>query len=55
MRLMLKEQNIPCISLHGGTRPTQRKGLLDKYQNGDVNILICTDLGSRGINTVRVS
>lgn len=52
---MLTDNNIPCIAVHGETRPMHRKGLMDKYQNGNVNIMICTDLGSRGINTIRVS
>jgi superfamily II DNA/RNA helicase len=50
----LKEQGIKCVKLHGETSPAHRKGLLDKYHNGDVDVIICTDLGSRGINTIRV-
>lgn len=55
MQIYFKDNNIPCITLHGEKKPYTRKGLIDKYQNGDVNVIICTDLGSRGINTIRVS
>jgi len=54
MKVFLTQNQIECVKVHGETRPTLRKGLLDKYQSGEVNVLISTDLGSRGIDTIRV-
>ncbi len=31
-----------------------REGLFDKFQNGEVDLLICTDIASRGLDTIRV-
>jgi len=49
----LRENDIPCVALHGSCKPGIRKGLMQKYQDGEVNVLVATDLGSRGINTIR--
>lgn len=54
MYALLMQNQIKCVKVHGETKPTVRIGLLDQYQSGEVDVLICTDLGSRGINTVRV-
>jgi hypothetical protein len=54
MKHFLKDNSIPFVSVHGEQKPSDRKGLLNKYQNGDVDVIVCTDLGSRGINTIRV-
>jgi len=55
LSLHLQENHIDCISLNGRMPPSTRKGRMDMYQSGEVGILVCTDVGSRGIDTIRVS
>jgi len=50
----LQKQGIKCTVVTGKIPLGERKGLIDAYLEGEVNVLICTDLASRGINTVRV-
>ena len=32
----------------------ERDGRFEEFQNGAVNILVCTDIASRGLDTLRV-
>lgn len=54
LSLYLMENNLPCIGLSAILRPAERKGRIDKYKNGESQILVCTDLASRGIDTPNV-
>lgn len=51
----LKEQGIACVAYHGGMDQPQRELALIKFRNGSVQTLICTDLGSRGLDIDGVS
>ncbi|KAH9278967.1 ATP-dependent RNA helicase DDX1 [Echinococcus granulosus] len=39
-----------CVCLHSDRNPAERKTNLQKFKNGDVNFLICTDVAARGID-----
>jgi superfamily II DNA/RNA helicase len=49
----LATKGIDCIAVHGKIKPGERRGLLQIYLNGEVDVMVCTDLGSRGIDTIR--
>ncbi|KAK7080640.1 hypothetical protein SK128_003346 [Halocaridina rubra] len=49
----LNENGISCINLHGGMNAGLRKGRFMKFQRGEEIALSCTDLTSRGLDTVR--
>ena len=46
----LKEANFESISYHGGMEQDDRERALIKFRNGSHHTLICTDLGSRGLD-----
>lgn len=50
----LNENDLPCLRLNKTLGPYQRLTQLDKFQNGDYDIVSCTDLASRGLDTKRV-
>ncbi|VDD76261.1 unnamed protein product [Mesocestoides corti] len=39
-----------CVCLHSDRSPVERKANLQKFKNGDVKFLICTDVAARGID-----
>lgn len=43
------------MAVHGRMPLKHRVGRVEFYQRGEINVLISTDLASRGIDTVRVS
>lgn len=53
--MFLNENGIEAINLHGDMLYDIRQGQFKKYQDGLVNILVTTDIGSRGLNTTRVN
>lgn len=53
--MFLNENGIKAINLHGDMLYDIRQGRFKKYQDGSVNILVTTDVGSRGLNTIRVN
>jgi superfamily II DNA/RNA helicase len=48
----LLDKKVPCIGLTAKLDSSQRDGRIDKYKNGEAHILVCTDLASRGIDTI---
>ena len=36
---------------HGNLPPIQRASIIEKFTTGDINILVCTDLAARGLDT----
>jgi len=52
--LFLNENGIEAVNLHGDMPYDLRLGKFKKYQDGLVNIMVSTDVGSRGLNTIRV-
>lgn len=51
----LKEQGFYLKSFHGGLDQKQREQALHQFCNGSVNILVCTDLASRGLDIPSIS
>lgn len=52
--LFLKENGIKCINLNGEMNLNIRKDMFINFQKGNVNVISCTDVGSRGLDTTRV-
>ena len=51
----LNERGITCVSYHGGLEQDQRDRALIKFRNGSAPTLVCTDLGSRGLDIPEVN
>lgn len=51
----LKEQGFYLKCFHGGLDQKQREHALHQFSNGSVNILVCTDLASRGLDIPSIS
>lgn len=45
-----KNRDLTCVCLHGDRRPQERKANLQKFKDGQVRFLICTDVAARGID-----
>lgn len=52
--LFLNENGVSCINLNGAMPEAIRTGMFKQFQSGKVNVISCTDVGSRGLDTVRV-
>ena len=50
LALMLRNLGFPAISLHGQMSQPKRLGALTKFKSGSRDILICTDVASRGLD-----
>eukprot|EP01053_Blabericola_migrator_P006352 Blabericola_migrator_1__6351@NODE_31_length_18777_cov_137_037787_g27_i0_p3_GENE_NODE_31_length_18777_cov_137_037787_g27_i0NODE_31_length_18777_cov_137_037787_g27_i0_p3_ORF_typecomplete_len789_score187_42DEAD/PF00270_29/7_1e46DEAD/PF00270_29/5_6Helicase_C/PF00271_31/1_4e29ERCC3_RAD25_C/PF16203_5/1e10ResIII/PF04851_15/3_2e08ResIII/PF04851_15/7_3e02AAA_19/PF13245_6/1_8e03AAA_19/PF13245_6/0_11AAA_19/PF13245_6/1_4e02UTP25/PF06862_12/4_5e03UTP25/PF06862_12/0_0081SNF2_N/PF00176_23/0_034CMS1/PF14617_6/1 len=46
----LKRQGYGVVALHGGRSQDNRETSLDQFKNGDVNILVATDVAGRGLD-----
>lgn len=53
--MFLNENNIECININGQMAVPLKLGKFDLFRNGSVNVLSCTDIASRGLDTLRVS
>ena len=51
----LNDRGITCVSYHGGLEQDQRERALIKFRNGSAPTLVCTDLGSRGLDIPEVN
>lgn len=51
----LEKSNYNVISIHGDKKQFQRQEAIQKFTNGDVPILIATDVASRGLDFPKVS
>mmetsp|Transcript_40710 Transcript_40710/g.69514 ORF Transcript_40710/g.69514 Transcript_40710/m.69514 type:complete len:541 (+) Transcript_40710:157-1779(+) len=50
LALMLRNLGFPAICLHGQMSQPKRLGALTKFKSGGRDILICTDVASRGLD-----
>ena len=50
LAIMLRNLGFPAICLHGQMSQPKRLGALHKFRSGDRDILICTDVASRGLD-----
>ena len=53
--MFLNQNGVSCGNLNGKMLFDIRAGKLQQFQSGQVDVISCTDIGSRGINTTRVS
>lgn len=53
--MFLNENNIECININGKMAVALKMGKFDMFKSGKVNVLSCTDIASRGLDTIRVS
>lgn len=51
----LNDNGIPCLRLNKEISDKERYDQLERFQSGECDVISCTDLGSRGLDTVRVS
>lgn len=51
---MLDEMGVPHLRLQGEMPAVVRAGVFRSFQKGMVDVLVCTDIGSRGLDTSRV-
>jgi ATP-dependent RNA helicase DeaD len=51
----LKAKNIKAIGIHGGLSQGTRSRNLDQFNNFRANVLVCTDVASRGLHIDNVS
>ncbi|XP_015930056.1 probable ATP-dependent RNA helicase DDX28 [Parasteatoda tepidariorum] len=54
MTIFFKDNGISCEKLHGAMNPLERSKVWQAFQEGEFDILCCTDLVSRGLDTQRV-
>lgn len=52
--LTLREEGFVCGIYHGGLDQKERETALYRFLNGSTNVLVCTDLASRGLDIPRV-
>ncbi|XP_071805981.1 probable ATP-dependent RNA helicase DDX28 [Asterias amurensis] len=50
----LEESNIKVLRLNGDMDPEERVGIVSSFQTGVSNVLVCTDIGSRGMDMIQV-
>jgi superfamily II DNA/RNA helicase len=50
----LLAKGFDIVSLHGAIPPKKRTEMYEKFQSQKTRILVCTDLASRGLDTVNV-
>ena len=53
--LFLNGNGIKCMNLNADVPFEIRKRNFEEFKNGLVNVLSCTDIGSRGLDTITVS
>ena len=49
-----KEAGFNCASLHGDFKQSKRDLIMDRFRNGEVNILLASDIAARGIDVAGV-
>ena len=47
---IMKEENIPCATIHGDKMQADRIKSINEFSAGKVNVLIATDVASRGLD-----
>jgi len=50
----LNDNGIQCLRLNSDISDEERSDQLMRFQSSQCNVISCTDLGSRGLDTVRV-
>ncbi|MEV4095566.1 DEAD/DEAH box helicase [Streptosporangium saharense] len=51
----LAQVGVKSGGLHGGKRQNQRTRILAEFKEGEINVLVCTDVAARGIHVDNIS
>ncbi|HLC31900.1 MAG TPA: DEAD/DEAH box helicase [Candidatus Nanoarchaeia archaeon] len=51
----LKSTGIHALAIHGGLTQQRRSGILEQFHEGEVYVLVCTDVAARGLDIGGVS
>lgn len=51
----LSNSDVPAVAIHGNKSQSQRLRALNGFKNGDVNVLVATDVAARGLDIPNVS
>ncbi|CAG4999453.1 unnamed protein product [Parnassius apollo] len=51
--MFLNENNVECVNINGQMAVALKLGKFEMFKNGTVNVLSCTDIASRGLDTTR--
>lgn len=51
----LQDEHIFIEALHGGKKQNQRSRIIDKFKNGSIDVLVATDVASRGLDVNNIS
>ncbi|XP_068632719.1 probable ATP-dependent RNA helicase DDX28 [Battus philenor] len=51
--MFLNENNVECININGQMQVSIKEGKFELFKNGLVNVISCTDIASRGLDTTR--
>ena len=46
----MRESGLPALTYHGDINSIERRTNLEKFKEGGVNFLVCTDIASRGLD-----
>ncbi len=52
---LLERSNIKAAAIHGNKSQNNRERALEKFRNGDIKILVATDIAARGIDVSHIS
>ncbi len=55
IRRMLKKRNIDSLDLHSGISQTRRQIILGKFKQGNLNVIVATDVAARGIDIPEIN
>ncbi|MEX1104797.1 MAG: DEAD/DEAH box helicase [Ilumatobacteraceae bacterium] len=53
--LRLERAHVSVAALHGGNSQLKRQAALEAFRDGEVQVLVCTDVAARGIHVDRVA
>ncbi len=51
----LKNQDIRAQAIHGGFSQNQRDRAMEKFEEGNIDVLVCTDVAARGLDIDNIS
>lgn len=51
----LKEHDYPCVAMHSDLPQRKRTSALEQFKQGAINILVATDIASRGLDIANVT
>src|SRR5207302_842990 len=51
----LRAQGVDAVAMHGNKSQRQRESALARFERGDVDVLVATDVAARGIDVAGVS